>query len=391
MHNYLKNVAVAVLFGSLLLFPILTPGVMARTSDKAIVLITSTPNASIYLDGDYIGRAPLETEIEIGDHTFGFTKENYSSKTVTRTILPDVQNLIHEPLGFIAQLELSASEDYTEVFIDDISKGFAPLTVQTTIGKHHLKFEKPGFQDFEEEIVVNPYGLNSFYAELLPTVNLNLVVYPRSAEVYIDDEKIIGTLEEPIITYNEDGTALLSIKLNQGKHTLRVTHSKEVFEYQEEFTVQSGADDIEKTVTLVMQEYEEDLDTVFLDQYYHDKRVWRTKTIISGVSALIAGVIAVSSFQLAADAEVSYNEQKDNVLAAQSYEEAAEYNEAAEDDRAELVRHSENAAGFGAVFLGLAGLTLYFWSDEPENPGVVTLEPIVTPDGRFGFSHSIYF
>ncbi|NJF26148.1 PEGA domain-containing protein, partial [Thermococcus sp. Bubb.Bath] len=164
----------------------------ARTieANLAKLTINSTPEgASIYIDGVYKGKTPLNVNLMPGDHSLELTLENYTNVTKQITLSPG-QNLtitisLTPKFGY---LTVYSKPSGAEVYVDGHAIGTTPLTgYAISTGEHTIKLSKDGYHDYTETVLINPGETKEVHATLVEKKGtLHISSIPEGASVYID-------------------------------------------------------------------------------------------------------------------------------------------------------------------------------------------------------------
>jgi hypothetical protein len=145
-----------------------------------IVVFSSPGNASVTLDGDYVGRTLTNNSLNLdavpaGDHTIALelggyqpysTRTSVSSKmvsTVTAVLVP-----VAVPLANGA-LSVTSDPAGANVSVDNESVGISPLTVSDIpAGNHLVTIKKEGYRDYSASILIAAGTTGTVSATLLP-------------------------------------------------------------------------------------------------------------------------------------------------------------------------------------------------------------------------------
>ncbi|NMB79007.1 MAG: PEGA domain-containing protein [Methanomicrobiales archaeon] len=157
-----------------------------------LTVISTPPGASVYLDGTYLGSAPLTVPAAAGSHTVRVSQAGYSDQTVTVSVVKDqnlplyitlVATMIPEPttVGPTAMKTLTATATPSpapvittapapaepgslalvsrpagaNVYVDGKFAGTAPLRVSSVAaGSHEVLFTLNGYTDFSTTATV---------------------------------------------------------------------------------------------------------------------------------------------------------------------------------------------------------------------------------------------
>ncbi len=137
------------------------PDVELQPAPAGIAIRSNPDGAEVKLDGEVIGTAPLEVELEPDQPvTIALSMEGY--RTLTRTLTPqaDVQSTLRgelEPIN--AVLEVSADPDDARVFIDGEPAGTVGpegLRLELPAREYALVLRRQGYADAEREVRLDP-------------------------------------------------------------------------------------------------------------------------------------------------------------------------------------------------------------------------------------------
>lgn len=152
-----------------------------------------------------------------GIHKIKISAESYNPfETTIQTKNGEIHNISIslEPIyGFITLVASNASED-ANVFIDNQKIGKVPLfKYRTKVGKHVLRFEKPGYITESEEFPVEIFERKNtdFEVSMRAAKKVNVVSAPAAAEVLVDGARVGFT---PISTVIYVGNHELLIRKN---------------------------------------------------------------------------------------------------------------------------------------------------------------------------------
>jgi formylglycine-generating enzyme required for sulfatase activity len=199
------------------------PGVMGAGDDSSrkgpapALRITSEPDgATVFVDGGNAGASPLDiAKLAAGTHDVVLKKDRYkeyTDKVFIQEGTPrelDVR-LVPEPFG---DLKVTSEPSEATVFVDGVSKGTTPLTLtRLPAGTRSVKVSKKGFDDWTQEMKVEPLGDHDLMARLKSIYGvLEVKTDPSGASVVFDGKKQSGT------------TPLVLDRVERGSHALRFT------------------------------------------------------------------------------------------------------------------------------------------------------------------------
>jgi len=131
------------------------------------ITISSVPgNASVTLDGDYAGKTPVNStlnleEIPPGEHTVVVVLAGYRSHVIKTTVLPDQVSALNatlEPVSGPAatgSLFVTSEPSGASVFVDNQSVGTTPFTADIiATGNHEITLRLEGYEDFSLSVLV---------------------------------------------------------------------------------------------------------------------------------------------------------------------------------------------------------------------------------------------
>jgi hypothetical protein len=137
---------------------------------KAALQISSTPQATVFIDGKHVGQTPYDTnDLKAGEITVKLVPEGQSgvSWESKLTLIPKVVTVINRRFGPTADqssgevftlepltkkssagLVVISTPDNSIVTVDDQPQGFAPVSLDTiAAGEHAIAVSAPGFSD----------------------------------------------------------------------------------------------------------------------------------------------------------------------------------------------------------------------------------------------------
>lgn len=183
---------------------------VGRPNTGTLKVSTYPLGASIYIDGTYFGKAPLEVQIEEGTHVVSAYKPDYrmdtmkvnvysgKTTTVSLKLIPDRKTY---------SLALSTVPAGARVYLDGDYVGDSPITLSVSKGTHSLKIEKEGYRTYNETIqIIGNTSKRIVLSELVRKYNLTVKSSPSRASLYIDGAYV--------------GQTPMTISLESGKHSI---------------------------------------------------------------------------------------------------------------------------------------------------------------------------
>lgn len=152
-----------------------------KTSPPGWITVSSNPgNASVTLDGSYVGRTIVNSSLNLdtitpGEHIIALELPGYqpfSTRINVSSHLVSSVNAVLVPASVaFAKGALSVTSDPAgaTISVDNRSLGQSPLTAgDITAGNHRVTITFEGFQDYSTSILVTPGNTSTVSATLLP-------------------------------------------------------------------------------------------------------------------------------------------------------------------------------------------------------------------------------
>jgi len=166
-----------------------------KTSPPGWIAVSSHPgNASVTLDGDYVGRTPVNSTLNLdtvppGEHIIALELSGYqpySTRTnVSSRLVSSVNAELIPGSGTSARGNVSVTSDPAgaAIFLDNRSVGISPLTADDiAAGNHHITLTREGFQDYSTSILVTAGNTSTVSVTLLKVpASLKTPLYPLIA------------------------------------------------------------------------------------------------------------------------------------------------------------------------------------------------------------------
>jgi hypothetical protein len=151
-----------------------------KTNSLGWITVSSQPgNASVTLDGDYVGRTPINSSLNLdiippGEHIIALGLpgyQPYSTRTnVSSRLVSSVNAVLIPASGAFAKGTLSVTSDPAgaTISVDNSSVGISPLTASDiTEGNHQITITLEGYQEYSTSILVTAGNASTVSATLL--------------------------------------------------------------------------------------------------------------------------------------------------------------------------------------------------------------------------------
>ena len=213
---------------------------------QALLRLTSTPDgADVYVDGVSKGKTPANVEMPLGEHAIRMALSGYAdwegkSRLEEAKEYPVLGEL--KALPRQAVLMLGSTPAGAEVYVDETSRGMAPIRLELALGSHLFRMTLPGYYEWEEQIELSEskeYPLISPQLKPLPKIAfLTVTSLPAGARISVDGNAMGETpfrrLELPpgeykvILTLRGYQSSESQVKLSEmQEYPLDVTLTKE--------------------------------------------------------------------------------------------------------------------------------------------------------------------
>lgn len=120
------------------------------------ITINTLPDASIYLNGNYVGKGSYNDNLDFGNYNVKVTSSGYHDKSQTFSITSGEKKEINlTPDKIYGSIKVSSSPSGADVYIDGQNKGKTPLTIGNLLpGNHTLELRKSSFVNVNKTISI---------------------------------------------------------------------------------------------------------------------------------------------------------------------------------------------------------------------------------------------
>jgi len=160
----------------------------------AVVSISSVPEAAdVLVDGETVGKTPLETEILQGQHEILLEKDGFKPMKIVQSVTAGnditLDNIKLSPVDGL--LSVNSSPEGASIMLEDKYLGVTPLTLNVNANlQQTLRFSKAGYQSKEQSVNLQPGEERTINVKMAPgygTVFLN--IRPPGSTVMLDGKK----------------------------------------------------------------------------------------------------------------------------------------------------------------------------------------------------------
>jgi hypothetical protein len=123
--------------------------------DSGLIKIVSTaPDAMVFIDGAQIGKAPQERRVSQGDHPVLVQLDGYKKFEQKVHVDAGQTATVQAELKAVGRLRVLSTPARATVIINGIPAGPTPLDTEIEVGETVVRIEQPGFQPFEQTLTI---------------------------------------------------------------------------------------------------------------------------------------------------------------------------------------------------------------------------------------------
>ena len=169
-----------------------TTRLVKLTTFGTIEVISEPSNADVYVDGYSVGKTPVKTKVDVGEHTVRISKDHYFE--VEKKVKVNVNQVVEitqklTPMGVLAVTSMPSG---AQVYVNGIYKGTTPVEVHLSGGEYLIKVYKEGYGGMNKKITIQPLTTKAVNFELKPVGSVGVESDPKQAKVFLDGS-YIGT------------------------------------------------------------------------------------------------------------------------------------------------------------------------------------------------------
>ncbi|MEJ5229824.1 MAG: PEGA domain-containing protein [Pseudothermotoga sp.] len=173
---------------------LLTDGVMTyhvqMVPAVTLAVDTQPTEASVFINGVFYGRTPVEVVLEPGEKTLIIEKDGYCRLTETIKALPFEKTQLSYKLSTIPKVSIN-SEPVSTVWLNNQKIGQTPVQAELKPGRYNIKLSAENFFELTEEIHVTNDQNQSFSFTLTPCATIKVNVMPNHAVVEYENQRKI--------------------------------------------------------------------------------------------------------------------------------------------------------------------------------------------------------
>ncbi len=121
-----------------------------------IKVVSSAPEATVFIDGASVGFAPLEKEVSAGEHFVSVERQGFAKFERKINVEAKQTFLVTAELRAVGAVRFLSTPEAAEVFLDGERIGRTPLVKDDiAVGDHLVSFRLDGHRDFDQAVNVD--------------------------------------------------------------------------------------------------------------------------------------------------------------------------------------------------------------------------------------------
>ncbi len=150
------------------------------SGDQGLLKVVSTvPEATVFIDGAAIGKVPQEKRIAAGEHPVVVRLDGYKQFEQKVRVDAGQTVTVQAELKAVGRLRILSTPAQATVMINGLPAGKTPLDTEVEVGETVVRIEQPGFQPFEQTLTIQGGKTETLSRELA-------VAGPSEAELFAE-------------------------------------------------------------------------------------------------------------------------------------------------------------------------------------------------------------
>jgi PEGA domain len=324
--------------------------------------VTSKPEgAEVFLAGEKLGITPLFDKRLLSDrYLISVHYPLYKSVENEMIVIEDEKTLekSYDLDPNFGQIDIETKPEQVSITVlnpknEPVESIVSPVTIKLIPGSYRLRFEKKGYDplEFKADVALGKTLTitedQALLRELVGTLLVSCEPFKEGAEILVDGETV--------------GTIPGNLRLPAGEHKIQV-----VTDYQigtQKVVIEDG-----KTSSLAIALFDK-MNPVEVKQAYSS---WKWKWWLALGGSMITAYYAYDEHNKAVQADKDRESAVQQMMDADSYEEAEPYDQEITDYTTNIKKHNTNSQLGALVSATLFGFAAWIWWDEPRNPNEVS-------------------
>jgi hypothetical protein len=147
----------------------LTPEASSNTG--LVKVVSTVPEAMVFIDGAQIGKVPLEKRLVQGDHPVVVRSAGHKQFEQKVRIGVGQTVTVQADLKAVGGLRVQSTPAKAMVMINGLPAGLTPLEVEVEVGERAVRIEQPGFVPFEKTVTIRGGKTETLWRELAPAMH----------------------------------------------------------------------------------------------------------------------------------------------------------------------------------------------------------------------------
>jgi hypothetical protein len=154
------------------------------SGDSGLLKVVSTvPEAMVFIDGATIGKVPQEKRVGAGEHPVVVRLEGFKQFEQKVQIDAGKTVTVQADLKAVGRLRILSTPAAATVMVNGLPAGKTPLDTEVEVGETVVRIEQPGFQPFEQTITIQGGKTETLSRELA-------VAGPSEAELFAEQRAL---------------------------------------------------------------------------------------------------------------------------------------------------------------------------------------------------------
>ena len=125
------------------------------SGDQGILkVVSSVPEALVFIDGAQVGKVPQEKRIAAGEHPVVVRLDGYKQFEQKVRVEAAQTVTVQADLKAVGRLRILSTPAAATVLINGLPAGKTPLDTEVEVGETVVRLEQPGFQPFEQTLTI---------------------------------------------------------------------------------------------------------------------------------------------------------------------------------------------------------------------------------------------
>ncbi|MBL4561645.1 MAG: SUMF1/EgtB/PvdO family nonheme iron enzyme [Labilibaculum sp.] len=159
------------------------------TPNFSEIRITTNPQSSIWIDGEYVGSDSIVSRLTPGLHVFEAQKESYETDRVQKKLIKgEISTIDLRPVPIVGSLDISTFPLEVRVYENEEYLGTTPMTINNLlIGEHEFILRKDKYGERHKMVNIIANAIKNLTVDLSLGKEISIKSHPVTAKVFIDN------------------------------------------------------------------------------------------------------------------------------------------------------------------------------------------------------------